>query len=411
MGVRDGGKKMTNRRGFKLIASLAVVAALGLTACSGDDSGSNAGPATDTGVAPAAAATPPTVTTQPANGATDASPGTANGIKAAVENGTIKDIRLTNPDGKEVTGDFAADKKTWTVNQDLGFGKTYTWSGTAVGTNGQETPINGSFTTVKPKRTQSVKINVDDHKTYGIAMPTKVYFTNAAGDEVAIKDKASVEKALKIEALPQTEGAWAWLSDGAVHWRPKEYWKPNTQVKVHADLSGVSFGDGVYGSNDISVSFSIGREQTVEANTQTHRLIVRQNGRELHNFPASYGLDSDKRRVTPSGPHVVMSKQEQYTMRNDTFNYTADVTWAVRISNNGEFIHAYDKTRAQQGNTNVSHGCANLTTENARTYFQGAMVGDPVIVTGSSVQMSDTSKDYFDWAVTWDKWLTKSALR
>ncbi|RSM84309.1 L,D-transpeptidase [Kibdelosporangium aridum] len=395
---------MTNRRGFKLIASLAIVATLGLTACSGDEGAPKPGTSTDTGVAPAAAVTMPTVTTQPANGATDASPGAT--VQAAVENGTISEIRLTNPDGKEVKGELAADKKTWSVGEQLGYGKTYTWSGTAVGGNGQQVPINGSFTTVKPKRTEQASLNVGDNKTYGIAMPVKIDFKNP------VADKASVEKALKVETSVPTEGAWAWLGESEVHWRPKEYWKPDTKVTVSAKLYGVSFGNGVYGKNDVSATFNIGRAQTVEANTQTKRLIVRQNGNVVHDFPASYGLESDPGRVTPSGIHVVMEKHNTYSMSNPRYNYdNVVVPWAVRFSNHGEFIHGYAPSIPDQGKRNVSHGCANLSPANAKIYFDSAMIGDPVEVTGSSVKMSDTQFDYFDWAVSWDKWVSKSALR
>lgn len=406
MGVRTGASEMTNRRGIKLVAGLVIAASLGLTACSGDGGtapiGAGLGAATDTNVAPQAAVVPPAVTTQPANGAADASPGGT--IQASVENGTINEIRLSNPEGKEVKGALAADKKSWSVGEQLGFGKTYTWSGSAVGATGQQVPITGSFTTVKPKRTEQGTLNVGDNKTYGVAMPVKLDFRNP------VADKASVEKALKIETSVPTEGAWAWLGDSEVHWRPKDFWKPDTKVTVTAKLYGVSFGNGVYGKNDVASTFTIGRDQRVEANTQTHRLIVRQNGAVVHDFPASYGLESDKRRVTPSGIHVVMEKHNTYAMSNPTFNYdNVVVPWAVRFSNHGEFVHGYAPSIPDQGKRNVSHGCANLAPANAKIYFDSALIGDPVEVVGSSVPMSDTQYDYFDWAVSWEDWLLKGA--
>jgi lipoprotein-anchoring transpeptidase ErfK/SrfK len=399
---------MTNRRGFKLIASLAVVAGLGLGACSSGDGGSpsapGAGPAPNGAVAPAAAAPVAALTMLPANGAADVSP--AAPTQVTVENGTINTVQLSNPEGKPVKGELAADKKTWTVGEQLGYGKTYTWSGTAAGSNGQELPITGTFSTVKPKRTETGTLNVGDNKTYGIAMPVKLDFKNP------VKDKASVEKALTVTTSVPTEGSWAWLGDSEVHWRPKEYWKPDTKVTVAAKLYGVSFGNGVYGKQDVSSAFTIGRDQRVEANTQTHRLIVRQNGAVVHNFAASYGLESDKGRVTPSGIHVVMEKHATYSMSNPRYNYTdVVVPWAVRFSNHGEFIHGYQGSVGDQGKRNVSHGCANLSPANAKIYYDSAMIGDPVEVTGSSVPMSDSQFDYFDWAITWDKWQAKSALR
>jgi lipoprotein-anchoring transpeptidase ErfK/SrfK len=403
-----GAATMTNRRGFKLIASLAIVAGLGLGACSSGDGGSptapGPGPTPNGAVAPAAAAPTAALNMQPADGAADVSPVAPTQI--TVENGTINTVQLSNPDGKPVKGELSADKKTYTVGEQLGYGKTYTWSGTAAGGNGQQLPITGSFTTVKPKRTETGTLNVGDNKTYGVAMPIKLDFKNP------VKDKAAVEKALTVTTSVPTEGGWAWLGDSEVHWRPKEYWKPDTKVTVAAKLYGVSFGNGVYGKQDVASSFTIGRDQRVEANTKTHRLIVRQNGKVVHDFAASYGLESDKGRVTPSGIHVVMEKHSTYSMSNPRYNYTdVVVPWAVRFSNHGEFVHGYAPSIPDQGKRNVSHGCANLSPANAKIYYDSAIIGDPVEVTGSSVPMSATQFDYFDWAITWDKWQAKSALR
>ena len=60
----------------------------------------------------------------------------------------------------------------------------------------------------------------------------------------------------------------------------------------------------------------------------------------------------------------------------------------MRISDNGEFIHQNQDTVGDQGVDNVSHGCINLSAESAQAYFQSAIYGDPVEVTGTSVQLS-----------------------
>ena len=43
------------------------------------------------------------------------------------------------------------------------------------------------------------------------------------------------------------KGAWHWLSDSEVHWRPVHYWKPGTDVTVKADINSVPAGNGIYG--------------------------------------------------------------------------------------------------------------------------------------------------------------------
>lgn len=84
--------------------------------------------------------------------------------------------------------------------------------------------------------------------------------------------------------------------------------------------------------------------------------------------------------------------------------------WAVRISNNGEFIHPNPASGWAQGKRNVTHGCVNLCTANARAFFDTALYGDPIEVTGSSVPLTAADGDVYDWSVPWDRWTTMSAL-
>ncbi|TCO65117.1 L,D-transpeptidase [Actinocrispum wychmicini] len=399
---------MTTRLRSRLAAGIAATALLGLAACSSESKTPLAnvpGPQATVGVEHAAATqAPATVALQPGNGAADASP--KGPITVSVTDGTIGSVQLTNPDGKPVKGDLSADKHTWTAAEALGYGKSYTWSGTATGANGQQVPITGAFATVKPKRQISGTLNVGDDQTYGVAMPIALKFDNK------VIDKASVEKALKVETSVPTEGSWAWLDDKTVHWRPKAYWKADTKVTVTASLYGTSFGGDAYGKTDVSSKFTIGREQTVEGNTQTHRLVIKRNGQVVNDFPASYGLDSDPGRVTQSGIHVAMEKYEIKKMTNEKYDYRdVPVPWAVRISNNGEFIHGLAASIPSQGKRNVSHGCTNLSPANAKIYYDSVLPGDPVEITGTNQQLSSKDGDYYDWTLTWDQWTAKSALK
>jgi lipoprotein-anchoring transpeptidase ErfK/SrfK len=395
-----------SRRLSKALLTAGIVAVLGLTACTsgGDGGGAATG---DKGAASSpsgqAAPKPPAkITLDPASGAADVSPSAP--VKVTVADGKIEALTLTNPTGKQVTGALSPDGTTWTVGEPLGYGKTYTWTGTAKGTDGKSAPITGSFTTVTPARQVNASLNVGDGKTYGVGMPIAVTFDRD------VTDKASVTKALTVTTSVPTEGAWAWLSDRQVHWRPKTYWAPGTQVNLVAKLYGTPFGDGKYGAEDRTANFTIGRSQIVQGNTQTHRLVIIRDGQQVADYPASYGLDSDPGRVTNSGTHVVMSKHDTYAMSNPKYHYeNVVVPWAVRISNNGEFIHGYGPSVPEQGKRNVSHGCANLSPANAKVYFDSAMVGDPVEITGSTNQLGPEDGDYYDWALTWDQWLAKAA--
>jgi hypothetical protein len=84
--------------------------------------------------------------------------------------------------------------------------------------------------------------------------------------------------------------------------------------------------------------------------------------------------------------------------------------WAVRISNNGEFIHANPASSGAQGSSNVSHGCVNLSTADAQAYYNSAIYGDPVEVTNSGVNLAPSDGDIYDWAIPWGQWQALSAL-
>jgi lipoprotein-anchoring transpeptidase ErfK/SrfK len=392
------------------LVGVAVVAVLALAGCSSDPGPAPAGELNaPNNVGGGQQAAPPVVKPaanikiSPGAGATDVSPAQAIGV--AVTDGTIETVTLTNPEGKQVTGKLSDDKTAWTVAEPLGYGKTYTWAGTALGTDGKSTTITGQFTTVKPKRTVRGTINTGDGQTFGVAQPIAITF------DAPVTDKAAVQKALTVQASVPTEGSWAWLNDRSVHWRPKAYWTPGTKVTVSAKLYGLAYGNGSFGRDDLTSHFTIGRSLVAKANAQTHRFVVIKDGVQIADYPASYGLDSDPGRVTKSGIHVVINKSETYFMNNPAYDYeNVEVHWAVRISNNGEFTHGAPWSVGQQGKRNVSHGCANLSTANAKAYFDMAIAGDPVEIVGTTQQLSAKDGDYYDWAFSWANWVAKSAV-
>ncbi|HEX3650495.1 MAG TPA: Ig-like domain-containing protein [Pseudonocardiaceae bacterium] len=352
---------------------------------------------------PAPVAQPAAVRFYPSAGAHGVNP--ADVITASVAHGTISRIALTNAAGKAVAGKLSPDHTTWTVAEPLGYGKTYTWSGSATGEDGKAAPISGRFSTLSPDRQISGRFNVSDGETYGVAIPIALTFSSP------VTDKPAVEQALSVTTSKPATGLWAWLDDQTVHWRPSSYYTPGTHVTVAANLYGVAFAPGVYGRDDISASFTIGRSQVVQANTKTHRMVVITNGKKRADYPASFGLDSDPGRVTNSGTHVVMSRSQTVFMTNPKYHYfNLEVHWAVRISNNGEFIHAAPWSVGEQGRVNVSHGCVNLSTANAVAYYDSVLVGDPVEVTGSTQHLGSSDGDYYDWTYTWAQWQAKAEV-
>lgn len=391
-------------RWLTAVAMGTVIAGVAIVGCSpGDATGHDPAARDAAGSDAGPAGLDATVSTQPAIGAVNASP--SGVIQASVVDGTISTIALTSSTGTVVTGQLAPDRHSWTANEELGFGKTYSWSGKIVSASGKTRPINGSFTTVTPRKQVAATLNVGDGQSYGIAIPIVLRFN------APVTNRAAVQQTLSVTTSAHTPGSWAWLDNQDVHWRPQGYYVPGTAVSVSAKLYGVEFGPGLYGKNDLTSNFTIGRSQIVKANIQSHDLVVITNGVQTADYPASYGLDSDPGRNTHYGIHVVMSRSQTVLMSNPRYGYSNVVVhWAVRISNNGEFIHAAPWSVGAQGSRNVSHGCANLSTANAIAYYNSILVGDPVEVTGSSVPLGPSDGDYYDWTLTWPQWAALSAL-
>jgi lipoprotein-anchoring transpeptidase ErfK/SrfK len=386
-----------NRRVALAALGLGVFAPSVLAACSG----------TVTKQAQKKEQSAPQLKYQPADAANDVVP--IAPVSVVVSDGWFQKAALTNSAGKVVAGAFNQDRTVYTTTEPLGYDTSYSWSGSVVGHDGKAVPVTGKFTTVAPSKKIGGSFQLADGQTVGVAVPIIIQF------DAPISDKAAVEKALTITTNPPVEGSWAWLPDeqqGArIHYRTREYYPAGATVNVEAKFYGLPFGDGAFGSDDISLHFQIGRRQVVKAEVTSHRIQVVTDAGVIMDFPCSYGEADKARNVTRNGIHVVTEKYSDFYMSNPAAGYTnAHERWAVRISNNGEFIHANPSSSGAQGNTNVTNGCVNLSTEDAQQYFGSAIYGDPVEVTGSTIQLSYSDGDIWDWAVDWDTWVAMSAL-
>ncbi|RIJ77705.1 L,D-transpeptidase [Nakamurella silvestris] len=365
------------------------------------------------------------VSAAPAFGTVDLSP-TAP-VSVSVSDGTLVSLTMTNGEGTVVKGSLSADKKSWDLGEDLGYGKTYTVTGKAKGANGKTVAVTGSYQTVSPAEEITTSISPGDGATVGIAQPVIVRFGFTPEDPDAIL------KSMKITTTPKVEGAWAWIThDGddspSLDWRPKNYWPAGTKVHVESNIYGVKFNDSYYGGDNVTSDFTIGRSQVVYADARTYQIIVKQGCTKMNDpasctktvatFPASYGMgdDPDSRYglkpqfVTRSGIHVVLDKQTEVKMQLPGYYEPTMEYFAVRISDNGEFIHQNAATVDQQGVRNVSHGCINLSPESAEAYYNSAIIGDPVEVIGTSVKLSAADGDLYEWAIPWKTWLSMSTL-
>lgn len=338
-------------------------------------------------------------------------------LTLAVEGGEFESVELVDTGHERMapdTGETSEGDNLWQSTAGLAGNAEYEWTATTLDADGTEHTATGTFMTGAPTgSTQRTRSIIADDDTVGVGAPIIINFSSTVEDGY----RDDVEQRLTVDVTDddgeerEVEGSWAWLPDvdghSRVHYRPKEHWPAYSQVSVDLPFEGVQLTESSHGAADMTLDFEIGREQLVTADAESHRMIVERDGEEVADYPTSLGTPE---APSYNGPHIVMSKTESYTMTSERWGYSTPVNWAVRIHNNGEFIHAAPWSTGVQGSQNVSHGCINLSTEDAAEYFETAIYGDPVEITGSSVDLTTESGEVSDWVYEWDEWQELSAL-
>ena len=210
------------------------------------------------------------------------------------------------------------------------------------------------------------------------------------------------------------EGAFYWLNNREVRWRPAKYWKPGTRVEVQVNTYGVDLGDGLFGQENTSTHFTIGDEviATVDDNTKT--MTVKRNGEVIKTMPVSMGKNSTP---TNNGIYIVGDKFSHLVMDSSTYGvpvnspdgYRTEVDFATQISYSGIFVHAAPWSVGSQGYSNVSHGCINVSTSNGQWFYENAKRGDIVEVLNTVGSPLPGTDGLGDWNIPWEQWKAGNA--
>ena len=329
-------------------------------------------------------------------------------INIAVAHGRLTDVAVDGPDGP-VTGALAPDLASWTMRAaNLKYGATYRITAEAVDDRGVSTSTTQAFETVDPKRYfDGAVTSPSAGSTVGVGMPITVAFDRK------IKDRAAVEQALVVHTPTPITGAWAWVDDRTVQFRPETYWPGNIPVSVDLDLVGVEAAPDVYGSADRTFDFTVGPSMVTTVDAQTHQATVVRDGEVIRTIPITTGKAGFDTR---SGVKVVMTKERTRVMdaattgtaSNSPEYYRITVQYAMRLTNSGEFVHAAPWSVRSQGYANVSHGCVGMSLENAQWLFDESSIGDVVEVTGTP-NPQDLGNGITVWNEAWPQWLSRSA--
>ena len=204
-----------------------------------------------------------------------------------------------------------------------------------------------------------------DGAVVGVAHPIVVTFT------ASVVNRVGAERSIRVSSPSNMTGHFDWVEDNVVQWVPDHYWPAHSHVSVgvQALTTGFGTGDALVGVASIS----------------SHTFTVSRGGEVLRTMPASMGKPT---RPTPIGNFTALEKERSVVMDSRTIGiplsspegYKITAQYAVRVTWSGVYVHSAPWSVDQQGRSNVSHGCINLSPDNAAWYFDNVNVGDPINV-------------------------------
>ncbi|EDY46011.1 L,D-transpeptidase [Streptomyces sp. SPB074] len=419
---------VSKRRKALAAASAVLGGVLVLSACGGGDDdgggdkadGKNSGNQSQVDKSAAAKASAARIEIAPKNGSKAASINNAGQV--SVSKGSLTDVQLTAADGTKIAGAFSADKTSWKPSAQLERATTYKVNATAKDSDGRVAHENGSFTTVSPQNSFIGNFTPEDGSTVGVGMPVSINFDKA----ITEKDKKAVQEGIKVSSSSNQEVVGHWFGSQRLDFRPDQYWQAGSTVTLKLDLDGVEGADGVFGVQQKTVTFKIGRRQVSTVDAQSKTMKVERDGKVIKTIPISAGSPDNK---TYEGQMVISEKYKQTRMDGSTVGFTdddgkgeydiKDVPHAMRLSSSGTFIHGnYWGAPSIFGSVNTSHGCvglqdakgANNPNTNGAWFYDNSMIGDVVVVKNTGDKTIPPDNGLNGWNLGWDQWKQGSAV-
>ncbi|MFE7136087.1 Ig-like domain-containing protein [Streptomyces sp. NPDC057638] len=325
--------------------------------------------------------------------------------------GRITDVAVIDEQGHHLGGELNADGSLWRSGGSLSAGARYRARVATENKDGAPGLRTLTFETSPAKRLLTVEFAPANGETYGVGQPIIAELSRPVPDKAG---RAAVERGLKVDVKPGAEGAWHWLNDDVLHYRPKEYWPVQSKISVTSNLQGVKISNQLYGGPSEPLTFNVGDRMEAVTDASSHIMTVFRNGEEINNIPITTGKPGF---ATRNGIKVVLGKEYFVRMRGSSVGiggseaYDLPVYYATRVTWSGEYVHAAPWSIGSHGYANVSHGCTGMSTGNAAWFYETFRQGDLVHVVNSiGDEMDPFGNGYGDWNLSWEEWREGSAL-
>lgn len=238
-------------------------------------------------------------------------------------------------------------------------GMTVVFLGSSVGTAVAAVPAGANVVAVSPAPGDVV----------GVAAPVTFTFDGPVASRSTVE--RSISFAVAGSPVPAPSGDFEWRSDDTLEFTPAEYWPAHSTITMSV--------------GDFPTSFETGASVVGVADLDAFTFTVSVDGQVAREMPASMGKPGFR---TPIGSFTALEKQDVVVMDSRTIGiplsdpegYKLTVYDAVRVTWGGVYVHGAPWSTGSQGYANVSHGCINLSPDNAAWYFDTVSIGDPIIV-------------------------------
>ena len=298
------------------------------------------------------------------------------------------------------------DGLSWTNTEPLGYNRKY-GSRPRVRTRRRDT-TRLAFTTSAPGNLTKPYVMPGEGNVVGIGQPIAVQFD----ENIPTARRRSPRSGR--HTTPPVEGAFYWVNNREVRWRPQNYWAPGTTVTVDVKAYGRDLGKGLFGQEDVHSSFTIGDAVVITADDNTKQVTFNVSGRDVKTMPTSMGKNSTP---TDNGVYIVGDRFDHLVMDSSTYGvpvsspdgYKTPVDWATRMSYSGIFFHSAPWSLGEQGNTNTSHGCLNMSPSNAKWIYDNTKRGDIVLVKNTVGGTLSGTDGLGDWNIPWETWRAGNA--
>ncbi|MFI1211319.1 Ig-like domain-containing protein [Streptomyces sp. NPDC020802] len=345
------------------------------------------------------------------------------GLRVRVPAGRLESVKVVKSQDAQdspVPGRIGEDGTTWRPDDPkLALAAKYAVDAVALDGHGRRVARHVTFTTYVPDERFIGYVVPENRSTVGTGMIVSLEFNRR------IRDRAAVERAVRVTSVPKTEIAPHWFGRNRLDFRPETYWKPGTKVTVELRLRDVEAAPGVYGLQYRTFSFTVGRSQVSVVDAAAHTMEVRRDGALLSTVPITAGAPTS---TTYNGKMVVTEMLEVTRMNGATVGFKRadgkgeydipDVPHAMRLTSSGTFLHGNYWARGVFGTANVSHGCVGLrdvkggsSATPAGWFFDRSLVGDVVEVVNSDDKKVAPDNGLGGWNMDWKAWKAGSAVK